>query len=163
MWAFSGGEAIPVQRLVDKIRSAEVEGVTLLGGEPFDQAGPVGDLAAAVQALGLGVVTFTGYRYEYLVAHSKAEISHLLHHTDLLIDGPFLSERKCTNLPWVGSDNQRYIHISGRYRRFDLTSQSNGLEWRIDMDTSRIRVNGLEDEVILSRIRNRLLEKGILT
>ena len=58
---------MPVAALVDQLRQARgIEGITLLGGEPFHQAPAAGALAAAAQELGLGVVVFTGYEFELL-------------------------------------------------------------------------------------------------
>ena len=58
---------MPVAALVDQLRQARgIEGITLLGGEPFHQAPAAAALAAAAQELGLGGVVFTGYEFELL-------------------------------------------------------------------------------------------------
>ncbi len=132
-----------------------IEGVTFLGGEPFDQAAPVAELAGLVQQIGLGVLTFSGYTYEYLIGQSRADYSALLQHTDLLIDGPFRYEFLTMDLPWVGSENQRYIHLSERYQGFNFHDVTNKLEIRFKQDGG-CSINGIEDESILNDILRRI-------
>ena len=52
--------------IIDQAVSAGVEGLTLIGGEPFDQPLGGASLASAAQAQGLGIVAFSGYEYESL-------------------------------------------------------------------------------------------------
>jgi len=77
--------------IVARTREAGDEGLTLIGGEPFDQAPAVAELAQAAQRQGLGVICFTGYEHEMLQARD-ADARALLEHTDLLVDGPYIAE-----------------------------------------------------------------------
>ncbi|HQR30027.1 MAG TPA: 4Fe-4S cluster-binding domain-containing protein, partial [Anaeromyxobacteraceae bacterium] len=54
-------------RRVDAVRD-RIEGVTLLGGEPFEQAGALAPFARAVRAGGFSVVAFSGHPLEDLLA-----------------------------------------------------------------------------------------------
>ena len=38
LWSFHGGDEVNVEHLADEILALDVDGITLLGGEPFDQA-----------------------------------------------------------------------------------------------------------------------------
>lgn len=116
MLPFSGGKAIRVSRLLDMIRSvsAKIEGVTLIGGEPFDQAQACGMLAIGVRSIGLGLMTFTGYEYQDL--RRKEKNTTLLMHTDLLKTGPFIREKRSPKRRWIGSSNQELIYFTERYR-----------------------------------------------
>lgn len=89
-------------------------GITLSGGEPFAQAGPVAKIAAAIHQQDGDVITYTGYRLEHLteMAQNDQEILALLSETDLLIDGRFIQEQRCLDQPFVGSLNQRLIALS---------------------------------------------------
>ncbi len=112
-----GGELVSVPALLERIdRLAPcVEGISLLGGEPFDQAAPAAALAAGARERGLGVVTFTGYLLDALRARRDPGIQALLAATDLLLDGPYLLARRSVRRPWVGSDNQQLHHLTDRY------------------------------------------------
>ncbi len=88
----SPGRCWPDRVLAAAVAS-DIEGLTLLGGEPFDQAGPLAALAEAVRAGGQSVMTFTGHVLEDLRAAGREDWDRLLAATDLLVDGPYLAER----------------------------------------------------------------------
>jgi anaerobic ribonucleoside-triphosphate reductase activating protein len=144
MWSATGGRTVDVDDLAhEATRDPAVEGVTFLGGEPFDQAEPLAQLARAVRAAGLSVMTFTGYWLEDLVADEPPGALALLATTDLLVDGPFDARQPDTGRPWVGSRNQRFHHLSGRYAHLgDLRSAGpDRLEVRLSPDGS-VFLNG---------------------
>ena len=146
-WPAAGGELIPWPVLADRVLAAtaanEIEGLTLLGGEPFDQAGPLAALAEVVRAAGLSVMTFTGHVLEDLRAAGREDWDRLLAATDLLVDGPYLAERPERTRPWIGSDNQRFWFLTDRYvhLRAGLGAIPNRLEVRIAR-SGQVAVNG---------------------
>ena len=116
MWGASGGSAVSVSQLVDRIKAADVEGVTFLGGEPFEQARPLSRLAGWVQQLGLSVMVFTGLDFEDLAGPQAPDgAGDLVAQTDLLITGPYLASEPDRVRPWVGSTNQRFHFLTTRY------------------------------------------------
>ncbi|MDR2021508.1 MAG: radical SAM protein, partial [Treponema sp.] len=86
-------------------------GITLSGGDPFTQAVPCAALAEQVRALGLSVMTFTGYRWEDLLTSGRPEWRRLIEATDILVDGPFIQAQKNIDLRFRGSANQRLIDV----------------------------------------------------
>ena len=146
-WAAGAGEPVGWAELAGAVRQAAathgIEGLTLLGGEPFDQAGPLADLARAVRDEGLSVMTFTGYVLEALQDAGREDWDRLLAATDLLVDGPYMAERPERRRPWVGSDNQRFWFLTDRYAHLaaDLESLPNHLEVRISR-SGEVAVNG---------------------
>jgi anaerobic ribonucleoside-triphosphate reductase activating protein len=144
-WTTRGGTLLPWQDLVSRVLAISgIEGVTLLGGEPFDQPSPLGEFAAAVRAEGLSVMTFTGHVLEELPP------SKLLDSTDLLVDGPFLADRPETSRPWVGSVNQRFHFLTGRYDESIFTTP-NRLELTIAPDGA-IELNGFATIEVLEAL-----------
>ena len=121
-----------------------IEGVTFLGGEPFEQAKPLAELARKVQNLGLSVLTFTGNTYEELKKSENEDIQALLKYTDLLIDGGFEKENFDLSRPWVGSKNQRYIFLTDRYSAEEIKNYKNKIEVRIEKN-GIVFVNGMGD------------------
>jgi anaerobic ribonucleoside-triphosphate reductase activating protein len=114
-WDREGGHEATVRDIIKQIRKApaSVKGVTLSGGEPFEQAAEMADLAARVHAMGMDIVTYTGYLYERLVqkGQNEPDIARLLNETDILIDGPFIKAEKDIGLRFRGSANQRLIDM----------------------------------------------------
>ncbi|MGN0674965.1 MAG: anaerobic ribonucleoside-triphosphate reductase activating protein [Oscillospiraceae bacterium] len=111
---FSGGELVTLESLLEKAKTNPLlDGVTFSGGEPFCQAKQLYELGAEIKKLGMNVVTYTGYLYEYLLEHASAEnyYKELLSVTDYLVDGPFELDKRNILLRFKGSSNQRIINV----------------------------------------------------
>lgn len=125
-------------------RSPTVEGVTVLGGEPMDQAAALAPLLEQVRQRGLGVVVFTGLHYEQarLVEGGPA----LLAHVDTLVDGPFDANAGPSPHRFVGSSNQRLLHLTPRYHNPQLWSGPNRAEVQVRLDGT-VEVHGFPTAV----------------
>lgn len=90
-----------------------IMGVTLSGGEPFLQSRQLVEFAKEVHAMGLDILTYTGYTFEELLANKEKNPYRykLLEQTDILIDGKFIEEQKSLMLRFRGSKNQRIIDV----------------------------------------------------
>jgi anaerobic ribonucleoside-triphosphate reductase activating protein len=86
---------------------AEHDGVTVLGGEPFDQPSPVAELVSRLKRSGLHITVYSGYTLEELIGRRDPNIDFVLTHLDLLIDGPFLRQHGQKAGEYRGSRNQR--------------------------------------------------------
>lgn len=144
-WKFGIGKDYNIDELFVQIKSIpDIEGITLLGGEPFEQASSLATLTQKVKQSGLSVVCFTGYKIEELEASTKPEIHNLLKNIDLLIDGKFEQEKFDLSRPWVGSSNQRYLFLTDFYCWDDLKNYHNKIEMRIAQD-GKLEINGMGD------------------
>jgi len=115
-WAYEGGAPHKPETIIsDMKRNPLLRGITISGGEPFLQSGAFAKLAKLAREAGYNVYTYTGYLYEDLAAMSKRDqnVKELLNHTDTLVDGPFIKERKSYDLAFRGSSNQRLIALDG--------------------------------------------------
>ena len=123
MLSFEGGQAISVDSLLDDIcqgrDASQIEGVTMLGGEPFAHAAGAAELAAGVQCAGLSVMVFSGFTLAELHAMNDPAVRELLENTDILVDGPYLRERPEHRRCWIGSANQQIHFLTDRYRPDD--------------------------------------------
>ncbi len=111
-----GGTAVAAADLLSRLDRARdrVEGVTLLGGEPFEQAEALLPFARGVRERGLTLLAFTGYTLDRLRAVVPRGAPALLAWVDLLVDGPYRAEEPEAGRRWVGSRNQRFHHLTGR-------------------------------------------------
>lgn len=144
MLSFAGGTPTTVADILLQISAArrqDIEGITLLGGEPFAHAGPLASLARNVREQGLSVMIFSGFTLQQLQAQSDAGVAELLAWTDLLVDGPYDRTQPDTTRRWIGSRNQQIHFLTDRYRRDDpVWSQPDTLEVR--WDGRNLLVNG---------------------
>lgn len=102
--------------LADQLATEDgVEGVTLLGGEPFEQAAAAAVFARRARERGASVVTYTGYTWAWLRASRLPEVASLLAATDLLIAGPYVAARSNDGRGWHGSTNQELVFLTDRY------------------------------------------------
>lgn len=112
--AADGGVTVDIDTLFAKIcQNPLLSGVTFSGGEPFLQAGALTALAEKIHTRPLlDITTYTGYTLEQLTAMHDSDVTHLLAATDILIDGPFLQEKRDLSLIFRGSSNQRIIDMN---------------------------------------------------
>jgi anaerobic ribonucleoside-triphosphate reductase activating protein len=121
-WSLDGGQEYTVREIIRMIKKPgpgrkRIRGVSFSGGEPFLQAGEFAQVAIEAKRIGWDVCTFTGYTYEELAERDDADIQALLSHTDYLIDGPFIFEKKEIGLKFRGSTNQRIINMEETRKR----------------------------------------------
>lgn len=151
-WPHEGGTEIdPVELAHQIVATHGLEGVTFVGGEPFEQAAPLAEVGAIVRQHGLTVLTFTGFRIEEIKARHDVDCDALLAVTDLLIDGPFIESLPETERPWVGSRNQRFHFLTDRYATLagNMTAIPNRLEIHVKPNGT-ILVNGMASAEVLT-------------
>ena len=144
MLKFEGGEQTSVDELVGQIKSVitadpdSIEGITLLGGEPFSHAEGLSVVAQAVRELGLSVMIFSGFLLEQIreKAQTDPHTALLIENTDILVAGPYVREQPDESRRWIGSANQRIHFLSDRYDDSDS-------RWD-KADTLEIRFTGTE-------------------
>ena len=111
--AFGVGTPTEADVILERIRNNPLlDGVTFSGGEPFCQAGELAALGREIKAMGLHLISYTGFTFEYLYEH-RAENGYgeLLAVLDILIDGKFVEELRSLELRFRGSSNQRILDV----------------------------------------------------
>lgn len=90
-----------------------VQGLTLLGGEPFLNTGVCLPLVRRVRerfGTRKDIWCWTGYTFEQLAAETPDKRA-LLEQLDVLVDGPFDVTRRDLTLQFRGSSNQRVLDV----------------------------------------------------
>ena len=118
-WDFSYGEKYTekTQNEILKALSPDyVEGLSLLGGEPFER-----ENAAVLSELALifkrefpnkTIWAYSGFLFEDLISGAQGDdAKRLLETVDVLVDGKFIEELKSEALLFRGSSNQRIIDV----------------------------------------------------
>lgn len=91
-----------------------VQGLTLLGGEPFLNTPVLLQLCARVRAVygqSKDIWSWTGYTWEELQTESEDKRA-LLDYVDVLVDGQFVLAEKDLSKAFRGSRNQRIIDVA---------------------------------------------------
>ena len=117
---FEGGYLMSLEDIAQlPSKNPLLDGVTFSGGEPFSQAKAFSMLGKRFKDLGLDIMTYTGYTYEFLLEESNETNAwkQLLDVTDILVDGKFEIEKKNLLLPFRGSENQRIIDLNETRRQ----------------------------------------------
>ena len=122
-WAFDYGQPFTEETeasLLDLLAPGYINGLTLLGGEPFEPRNQR-DLLPFLQEVRRryprkNIWCFTGFRLEDELlqdgSYPRCEVTDdLLHCIDILVDGRFLREEKDISLQFRGSRNQRIIDL----------------------------------------------------
>ncbi len=110
----AGGEDCDWETIFDEFKKDPLlQGITLAGGEPMEQAAALLPLARAVRAMDKNVMAYSGYTFEQLLEKGKTEpaVLELLRECFLLVDGRFVLEKRNLELLFRGSENQRLIDV----------------------------------------------------
>ena len=115
---FGEEQAGQLLALLDK---GHIRGLSLLGGEPFEPQNqrPLLELVRRVrgQLPDKDIWCYSGYLFEDLRDGRVGEHSRaLLEQLDVLVDGPFVLEKKDLGLRFRGSSNQRILDVPASLR-----------------------------------------------
>lgn len=121
-WNFDYGERYTKEtedEIIESLRPDYVDGITLLGGEPFEpenQRELVKLLRRIKKELPQKTVwSFSGFTYEELTgdSHAVCEVTkEMLSMLDVLVDGEFVEAKRNISLRFRGSENQRLIDMN---------------------------------------------------
>ena len=82
-WDFDSGKELDTEDILnDILKTPNIEGVTFLGGEPFEQFDALLELAKGVKKNGLSILCFTGNKMEDIQKYYP----EILQYIDILID-----------------------------------------------------------------------------
>lgn len=121
-WDFSYGAPFTKEveeQILKELKPDYIRGLTLLGGEPMEPANQEGLLSflerVKEQYPGKDIWCYTGYVFETDILgkmlKTVPQTARILELVDVLVDGPFVEEKKDITLLFRGSSNQRLIDM----------------------------------------------------
>lgn len=154
LWDYNGGYDISIDKIIDKINLVkdDIEGVTFLGGEPFDKSDELLEIAKYAKSIDKNIIAFSGYTIEELTSESQ---KNLLKYVDVLLDGEFKKELLDYSRPLVGSSNQRFIFLTDKISKDRMFGYKNRFEIRTN-DKGKITFNGMGNIEKLNEYINKL-------
>ena len=129
-WNYEYGEKYTEEveeKILKAVSKAEIQGLSLLGGEPLYPA----NLRALLPLLRKlrerlpkkDIWCYSGYTYEELLSRKgeeKKELEELFSYLTVLVDGRFIEAEKDITLLFRGSKNQRLILVEESRRRGEV-------------------------------------------
>jgi len=143
MWSFKANELHEREILLHRILNEPgIDGITLLGGEPLEQADNTLWLLKKIkQESDLTIVLYTGFTKAELLSAQLWEM--LDSNVDLLITGRYQEQNRNIHNQWYGSENQKLIYPKGS-RIEQLSQPLNEVEIIIEPN-GEIRTLGYPD------------------
>ncbi len=170
-WAEPGsGDYTSVGDLVGRIDAltgdgagGSVDGVTVTGGEPFEQAEALEDLLLALRdwldstgAASADLLVYTGYDE----AAARRRGPGAFARADAVIAGPFRVSEPGTH--WWGSGNQRLIVRDERIaHRYETALRSARAEVQVSVEDGRVFIIGIPPRRTLAEVESRLAGSGV--
>lgn len=164
----SGRGLLELHELLEKVEGwlPECDGITISGGEPFDQCDALHELLRGLRSkVGIDILVYSGHPFERL----NEPLRRMDGFIDALISEPYLAHAP-QSLPLRGSDNQRLHMLTelGRERfsafehpdhckkTFDVMFDDDGAVWlagiprRGDFERLKVRLNQLGHRIVTS-------------
>lgn len=152
-WDLQGGYLVETETLAEEILRADMDGITISGGEPFLQAEALARLLERVRReKDTGVIIYTGNTLEELLEEKQGAVKRLLSQCDLLIDGSYV-EALNDGKNLRGSSNQRAIPLTERYRKEAENYGTKDAYVEFFFHDSMTRMVGIPSREMLERFR----------
>ncbi len=132
LWDFNSGNEYTndtKNEILKTIQPEWVERFSVLGGEPLETIN-LKELLVLIENIkalrsDIKIWIYTGYIYEQLQERIKKNkddyyLEPILRLADVLVDGPFIQEKKDLTLAFKGSSNQRVIDLQKTYAANDI-------------------------------------------
>ena len=121
LWDSGGGREVSAGEIAQIIlnihRETPIDGITISGGDPLEQAQELLELLEAVKGDIEDILVYTGYEYEELKdIHQPEYINRLEQNISVLIDGPYVDRLNDSACTLRGSTNQRLWYFDEKYR-----------------------------------------------
>lgn len=114
LWEFGKGIDVTIEEILNQC--TDLDGITLHGGEPLDQANVLVELIKKLRQQGKTVILFTGYIFKELnKVQKQAWLS-----SDMVISGRYEEEKRNIYLQFRGSTNQKVYRHKGKYKNYQI-------------------------------------------
>ena len=166
LWVADKKQQIPVEALTDILtttfRSAEVDGFTITGGDPFYQPKELSELLLFLSKWTEDILVYTGFTIEELQQMHDLYVDACLTEIAVLIDGPYI-EVLNNNCPLRGSSNQRILYLKEKFRpkyESHLLNYENAIQ-NFSLSDGIISV-GIHNKNFKSDLQKKAKERGVI-
>ena len=114
LWEFGKGIDVTIEEILNQCN--DLDGITLHGGEPLDQANVLVELIKKLKQQGKTVILFTGYVFKELNKVQKQAWTS----SDIVISGRYEEQNRNIYLQFRGSTNQNVFTHKGKYKDYKI-------------------------------------------
>lgn len=114
-WSRESGEERGIDEVYNDLTKSAITNVTFSGGEPFEQAQALTELARRLKNAGKSIWIYSGYLFEDIIGNSARK--ELLELCEVLVDGPYIEAQKGINMRFRGSENQRILDVQSSLKK----------------------------------------------
>lgn len=169
-WDADPRTAVPVDAVLGWLDSlsGSIDGVTISGGEPFQQPDALAALLRGIHrwrgTAPVDVLVYSGYAYSRLTR--SVQTREILGWCDAVVAGPYV-ERRNDGSPLRGSANQRLVPLTGLgHRRYDnVTAYDRSPRIQVSVDDRpegrRIHYIGIPRQGDMDRLNSTLEHAGV--
>lgn len=118
-WDFNYGEKLTEKLksdIFEKCNNENIAGISILGGEPLDKNNReevLNFIKEYKEKVGKNIWLWTGYTIPELKAEKDTVSLEILKLIDVLVEGPYIEEKRDITLRFRGSTNQRVLVKDG--------------------------------------------------
>jgi anaerobic ribonucleoside-triphosphate reductase activating protein len=169
-WPADETKAIEIPQLVawcKRVSAGALDGVTISGGEPFDQPEGLGALVDALarwrrkDKLDFDVLCYSGYPLKTL----RRDRAALLEKLDAIVPEPYVDALPRGDV-WRGSRNQPLVPLSARGRAryanyVDAPADASGKHIQVAVEGGRVWMIGIPDRGDMARLEQLCATRGL--
>jgi len=139
------------------LNSSATDGLTISGGEPFEQSSELAKLCNLVRKKDFDVFVYTGFRLEHLLRQSQYD--KFLSSVNWIVDGEYAESLTQVNR-YRGSTNQRlwFRTDEGHFVEYETEEK---IDIQVAMTSGQIRLSGFPNRAFESKLRAALERRGL--
>ena len=137
-WSHYKNNLFTIEEIIKQIKDSNATGVTISGGDPFEQPREIFSLLEKISLLDLkdGVIVFTGYTMDEI--KTIPQLESCLKYIDLLIDGRYFEDLRISS-GLAGSSNQQFHFLTDKISREEVLIDQ---EVEIHFSSGLIQITG---------------------
>lgn len=135
-----------LEKMILKIDTKRIDGITISGGEPFAQPSELKKFLREISSRIEDILVFSGYTYEELLEMPDSDVQECFQYMGVLISGEYIDEKNDNKTALIASTNQKMYflkeNLRGKYKKYmDKGRQIQNVFWKDELMSIGIHNN----------------------